>query len=1033
MSRDNPLPPGEIACTEPIEGLVLGTHLVLDQIGSFDGPLLNPVTESFASPEIDVDVTTLAFDLEYPTATGGRIAGVYSFVSESPCAAVVTPIPPISPILPPAPTPALDFFGTVVSVSSDVLEVNSQGEIVTVVTTTDTQIKLPRIPNATLADLSQGDVVAVSLIQTSTGLVADKIHLIPGKTKFRHFPGQLVELSADQITIQPPGKATGPMTFSLTPNTDIRVHRNAPALAVGSFVIVGAARALNDADLATVQLVPNALEVNITGRKVRAQVAAPVAPSVTPPQATAKIQGVFQGVNSAGQWIIGETPVTLDPATLIDDGLVAGQVLEVEALIQEDGSLLAQNIEDQEPGTDVAATTKLEGVFQGIDQASGDWIISGALVAVGPGTDTDGVPAEGQAVEVKAVLQDDGSLLAREVENQVDAGLPQAGEAAQAKLEGTFQGIDSEGNWLINGAAVAVDPLTKLEGTPEVGGRVEVKATVQDDGTLLATKIESEEKNTGKPEGRARAKVRGVIQQVFDDGSVQINGISIALSALTDIAQAPQSGDLVEVDALIQAGGALIAREIEDAALLGAEELAEPSKVDIRGVIDAVNSDGSVVVNGITVALSALSDVQGDLVKGKQVKVKGLFSSQGQLIASAVKGKGRGATGKATEAKIQGQVEQVNLNQAGEVASLVVDGITVEVEALTEADLPLVTGAIVEIDAVVIEGRFSASKIEKPEKPGPSSKSEIKLEGAIQALQTDNQGRVISVEVNGIQVALAALNRAKGSLEVGQTVEIETSSTGGVLRASRVETKQPKPAKQKLERFQIEGLVEVVQRDGAGNLVGLVVDGKTIAAEDLTKIKGSITEGAKLEVKGVISDGVLLADKIEAKKSKSEEDGPGKSQGAGNGKGKSAEAESKSQGASNGKGKSAEAASKGQGASKDKGKSAEPESKSQGASKDKSQGKGSGKTKKNDTDSSGASSGTTEGSGSGSSGSSTDSSSSNTSSADSSTTSGGSSDSSGSGSSSTGSDSSGSGSGSSSADLFTESHCATVVEALRVE
>ena len=869
LSGDNPLPPGEIACTEPIDGLVPGTHLVLDQIGSFDSPLLNPVTESFTSPEILLDVTTLVFDLDYPSATGGRIAGVYNFVSETPCAAAAPPIPLIPPLLPPAPTPQLDFFGTVVSASGDVLEVNSQGEIVEVVTTVDTKIKLPRIPVATLADLSQGDVVAISLIQTDAGLVADKIHLIPGKTKFRHFPGQVVELSGVQMTIQPPGKSTGPITFNLTTSTDIRVHRNSPALGVGSFVIVGAARVPPTGELAA-----NALEVNVTGRKVRGPVAAPVTPSVIPPQATAKIQGIFQRVNPAGKWIIGDTAVTLDPATLIDDGLVVGQVLEVEAVIQEDGSLLAQIIEHQEPGTDVAATTKLEGVFQGIDQTSGSWIISGTLVAVGPGSDNDGVPTEGQAVEVKAVLQDDGTLLAREVENQVGAGRPGMEEAAETKLEGTFQGVDQDGKWLINGAAVAVDALTKLEGTPEVGGRVEVKATVLDDGTLLASKIESDEKKTAKNKGRARAEVRGEIQRVFDDGSVQINGITVALSALTDIARTPRAGDMVEVDALIQPDGSLVAREVADATISGAGGLAEPSKVDIRGTIDAVNPDGSVVVNGITVAISVLSDVQGDMVEGQEVKVKGLLSPKGLLIASEVIGKGRRPNGKATQAKIQGQVEQVKLNQAGEVVSLVVDGFTVEVEALTEADVTLVPGASVEIDAVVTEGRFSASKIEKAKKTGPSPKSKFKLEGAIQALQTDNRGRVISVQVNGIQVALAALNKAKGSLKVGQTVEIDTSSTEGVLRASKVETKQPKPAKQKLDQFEIEGLVEVVQRDDAGDLVGLVVDGQKISAEELTKIEGSVTQGAQLEVKGVITDGVFLASKIEAKKSESEESGP---------------------------------------------------------------------------------------------------------------------------------------------------------------
>ena len=109
-------------------------------------------------------------------------------------------------------------------------------------------------------------------------------------------------------------------------------------------------------------------------------------------------------------------------------------------------------------------------------------------MAVGPGTDTDGLPYVGQRVKVKALLQEDGFLLAREIENKGGSGGPKD-DSSKVKLEGTFQSVDADGNWIINGTPVSVDPLTRLEGTPAVDQLVEVKGILQADGSILAPKI----------------------------------------------------------------------------------------------------------------------------------------------------------------------------------------------------------------------------------------------------------------------------------------------------------------------------------------------------------------------------------------------------------------------------------------------------------------------------------------------------------------------------------------------------------------
>ena len=320
--------------------------------------------------------------------------------------------------------------------------------------------------------------------------------------------------------------------------------------------------------------------------------------------------------------------------------------------------------------------------------------------------------------------------------------------------------------------------------------------------------------------------------------------------------------------------------------------------------MDAVNADGSIVVNGITVAISALTHIADGIVPGKSVRLEGQFTAKGLLIAREVKNKGEKHEGKSTEAKVEGIVELVNRDENGRVVSLVVDGLTVAVDALTELEIDLEPGVEVEIDAIVSGGKFTAREIEKTGKgrsqSNKAAKKEVKLEGTIEALQTDNRGRVISVTVNGIQVAVAALERSKGSLQVGQTVELETTNTGGVLRANKVETKKPQKAKQEFDEFGFSGIVEIIERDGAGVLLSFMVNGKKIAVEDLTKMEGDVEVGATVKLEGIVVDGVLLASEIKGTKDK----------------GKPAAAGSKSQGADKDGRKPSTAGSKGQSSSK---------------------------------------------------------------------------------------------------------------------
>ena len=303
------------------------------------------------------------------------------------------------------------------------------------------------------------------------------------------------------------------------------------------------------------------------------------------------------------------TRVMVDADTEIEAGLVVGNEVEVDAILRADGSLLATEIETEERDRRISRKTTLQGIFEGVDD-QGRWIISGTPVAVGPGSDTDGIPHRGQRVKVKGLLQEDGSLLAREIENKRGSQGPK-GKLRKVRLGGIFQGLDDKGNWVVNGARFSVDPRTRLKGTPGVGRRVKVKAVLLEDGSLIAAEVEGDDGADREPE--SKAELRGVIEEILDDGTLIINGIPVALSVLTEIEGEPQTGDFVEVEALFQEKGPLIAREVKSKGKVAVDEFPGPSKVEIEGVIDRLNEDGTLVVNGMTVAVSALSKIKGKL------------------------------------------------------------------------------------------------------------------------------------------------------------------------------------------------------------------------------------------------------------------------------------------------------------------------------------------------------------------------------------------------------------------------------------
>ncbi len=129
------------------------------------------------------------------------------------------------------------IFGTITSTGVDTFTVSTkQGDVVVVTVSANTKIHIPTKRNATFADLSVGDHVAVSGTPTASGLAARQIAVAPGKPTIQHRVGKVTAYTAgNSITLQ--DAQGGSESFTLTAQTMIR-NPKGTGVAVGDRVTV---------------------------------------------------------------------------------------------------------------------------------------------------------------------------------------------------------------------------------------------------------------------------------------------------------------------------------------------------------------------------------------------------------------------------------------------------------------------------------------------------------------------------------------------------------------------------------------------------------------------------------------------------------------------------------------------------------------------------------------------------------------------------------------------------------------------------
>lgn len=224
-----------------------------------------------------------------------------------------------------------------------------------------------------------------------------------------------------------------------------------------------------------------------------------------PVEFTGKIDELPSTPNRVGDWKVNGKTIHVTAATRIDQekGEVGvGVIVEVEGLVQADGSINALKIEvkpDGISGIPVKFLGKVE-MLPSTEGRRGEWVVSGRKVVVNERTLVKAERSDimvGSLVEVEGVVQTDGSVIASKIELKANVDPPTLYVNFRGKIE-TLPDNGFIGDWKVSGRTVRVTDKTAIsedDGKVALGALVEIGGNLLEGGVVNALKIAVHEDN----------------------------------------------------------------------------------------------------------------------------------------------------------------------------------------------------------------------------------------------------------------------------------------------------------------------------------------------------------------------------------------------------------------------------------------------------------------------------------------------------------------------------------------------------------
>lgn len=280
--------------------------------------------------------------------------------------------------------------------------------------------------------------------------------------------------------------------------------------------------------------------------------------------------------------------------------------------------------------------------------------------------------------------------------------------------------------------------------------------------------------------------------------------------------------------------------------------------------VGTVTGFGSVFVNGVRFddTGASVNDEDGsrslsDLRLGMVVRVQGSVNASGSATASSF----------AFDSELLGPVRSINTGSK----TLVILGQTVAVDANTvfDASLPSGFSSLQVAQPVEVHGYLnpSASTLQATFIELKSNPNRYKLSGTVNNLQGASKTFQIGQETinfNGVSASDIPSGVANGQL-IKVRLTPSAPGTGGALQAGSLRSGNSNlPGN--TERVEIEGLVSAVASTTQFSVSGALVDARNAS---FTNGSAGLVVGARVEVKGSVVAGTLVATQVKVKQSSS--------------------------------------------------------------------------------------------------------------------------------------------------------------------